>query len=43
MVNINYEISDELHRKAKSKAAITGITLKELIIKAINKEVNKNG
>lgn len=29
------DFPDELHREAKSKAALEGITLKELIIKAV--------
>ena len=31
MVNINYKISDELHRQLKIRAATTGETLKALV------------
>lgn len=44
MAHINYDIPDDIHRKAKSRAAIEGITLKEYIIKALKeKEVGSNG
>jgi predicted HicB family RNase H-like nuclease len=45
VINIR-DFPDELHREAKSKAALEGITLKELIIKAIDqyvKAVKKGG
>lgn len=32
---------NDLHRKAKSRAALDGITLKELIIKAITEYLKK--
>ena len=36
MTDVNLrEFPDELHREAKAKAALEGITLKELIIKAV--------
>ena len=36
MANINLrDFPDTLHREAKAKAALEGITLKELIIKAV--------
>jgi predicted HicB family RNase H-like nuclease len=34
VINIR-DFPDNLHREAKSKAALEGITLKELIIKAV--------
>ena len=42
MTNINIEIPDELHKKAKIVAAIEGVTLKELINKAIAEQLNKH-
>jgi plasmid stability protein len=35
MVNLNYEIPDELHRQLKVRAAEEGITLKELVIRLL--------
>jgi predicted HicB family RNase H-like nuclease len=36
MSNLNLrEFPDELHREAKAKAALMGISLKELIIRAV--------
>lgn len=40
MTNININIPDDLHKKAKQKALDKDITLKELIINSIEKEVN---
>ena len=34
-------IPDELHRKAKSEAALEGITLRELVLKAIEEYLKK--
>ena len=34
---INYEIPDDLHRKAKSAAALKGQTLKDFIIEALER------
>lgn len=42
MTNINIEIPDEIHKKAKILAAVQGITLKELINKAIIERINKS-
>jgi predicted HicB family RNase H-like nuclease len=39
MVNINIEIPDELHKRAKIAAALTDITLKEYIIRALEHHV----
>jgi predicted HicB family RNase H-like nuclease len=35
------EIPDDLHRKAKAAAALEGITLKDLVIKAIKEYLKK--
>lgn len=42
MTNINIEIPDEVHKKAKIVAAIEGITLKELINEAIAEKIGKH-
>ena len=39
-VNIR-DFPDELHRKAKSQAALQGISLKDLIIKAVTEYLKK--
>ena len=39
MVNINIEIPDELHKKAKLKSVVEDITLKEFIIKALEEKL----
>ena len=38
MVNINFSIPAELHKKLKIKAATQGITLKEFVINSIQKK-----
>ena len=35
------DFPEELHRKAKSEAALMGISLKELIIRALNEYLKK--
>ena len=37
------DFPDDLHRKAKAKAALMGISLKELIIRAITDYLKKKG
>ena len=37
------DFPDELHRKAKSEAALMGISLKELIIRALTDYIKKKG
>ena len=37
------DFPDSLHRKAKAKAALMGISLKELIIRAITEYLKKKG
>ena len=42
MATINLrDIPDELHRKARSAAALEGITLKKLVVKAIKEYLKK--
>jgi predicted HicB family RNase H-like nuclease len=36
------DFPEDLHRKAKAEAALMGISLKELIIRAITKYLKKN-
>lgn len=36
---MNYEIPDELHRRAKSAAALQGISLKDFLIAALEAAV----
>ena len=44
MTTINIrEFPEELHRKAKSEAALMGISLKELIIRALTEYLKKKG
>ncbi len=43
MVNINIEIPNNIHKKAKLKSVIEDTTLKEFIIKALEEKLkNKN-
>ena len=39
MARINIEINSELHKKAKIISAILGISLKDLVIKALDEEL----
>ena len=41
MVNINIEIPNDVHKKAKLKSVINNITLKEFIISAIEEKLKK--
>ena len=41
MVNINIQIPDELHKKAKIRCAIDEITLKDFIIDSIEKKLEE--
>lgn len=41
MVNINIQIPDDLHKKAKIKCAVDEVTLKEFIIDAIEDKLKK--
>ncbi len=40
---IHYEIPDDLHRKAKSAAALEGVTLKDFVVAALEAAVAKKG
>jgi predicted HicB family RNase H-like nuclease len=39
VARIHYEIPDQLHRQAKAKAALLGMTLKEFVIAALRAAV----
>ena len=39
MVRIHYEVPDEVHREAKAAAARLGITLREFVIRALERAV----
>jgi predicted HicB family RNase H-like nuclease len=43
MARIHYEVPDDLHRKAKSAAALQGITLKDFVIAALEQAVKQAG
>ena len=44
MATVNLrDFPDNLHREAKAKAALEGITLKDLIIKAVGDYLRKKG
>lgn len=42
VARIHYEIDDDLHRRAKSQAALKGITLKEYVETALAKAVKSD-
>lgn len=42
MPNVNIEIPEEVHKKIKILSATEGVSLKELIIKALEEEVKRN-
>ena len=42
MVNINFSIPAELHKKLKIKAAMEGITLKEFVIRSMEKKLGQS-
>ncbi|MBW3001067.1 toxin-antitoxin system HicB family antitoxin [Candidatus Woesearchaeota archaeon] len=41
MVNINIEVSDELHKKIKLASIMQDITLKEYVIKVLEKKAKE--
>ncbi len=41
VARMNYEIPDDLHRKAKSAAALAGMTLKDFVMAALEAAVAK--
>jgi len=38
-ININININSEIHKKAKIISAVLGISLKDMVIKAIEDEI----
>lgn len=38
---MNYEVPDDLHRRAKAAAALQGVSLKEFLIQALEEAVAK--
>lgn len=42
MGRININLPDELHRIAKSKAGLSGLTLQDFVIKCVKTEVDEN-
>jgi predicted HicB family RNase H-like nuclease len=43
MALINYELPDDLHRRAKAAAALRGVTLKDFVIDALEHAVKQAG
>jgi predicted HicB family RNase H-like nuclease len=41
-VNINIEVPDEVHKKIKILSAMKGISIKDLVVKALEEYVEKN-
>jgi predicted HicB family RNase H-like nuclease len=41
VARVHYEIPDDLHRRAKSAAALQGLTLREFVIRALADAVDK--
>jgi predicted HicB family RNase H-like nuclease len=41
VARIHYEIPDDLHRRAKSAAALEGVTLKEFLVRALEAETRR--
>lgn len=41
-MQLNYEIDDDLHRKAKVAAAEQGITLKQFVIEALRHSIEQH-
>jgi predicted HicB family RNase H-like nuclease len=41
LVRIHYEIPAELHRRAKAEAALSGSTLKEFVIRALEESIDR--
>ncbi len=40
---INYEIPDDVHRRAKAEAALRGMTLKDFLIEALEAHAQRPG
>jgi len=43
MVHVNIDFPEELHKRAKSKASLDGIRLKDFIIDSVKEKVEKIG
>ena len=43
MARINIELPEETHRRAKARAALKGMNLKDYIIKAIEEKTKNKG
>jgi predicted DNA binding CopG/RHH family protein len=41
LVNINIEVPDEIHKRIKILSAMQGIPIKELIVKALEENINE--
>lgn len=41
MALIHYDVPDDVHRRAKSAAALQGITLKDFVISALEEAVKR--
>jgi hypothetical protein len=41
IARVHYEIDDTLHRRAKSAAAMQGVTLREFVVRALEAAVEK--
>lgn len=41
VAHMNYEVPDDLHRRAKAAAAIEGVSLKDFLIRALEEAVAK--
>lgn len=41
VAHMNYEVPDELHRRAKAAAALQGVSLKDFLIQALEDAVAK--
>lgn len=41
VARIHYDIPDEVHRKAKSAAALQGVTLKDFLISALKDAIKR--
>lgn len=42
VANMNYSVPDELHRQAKSAAALKGVSLKQYVLDALAAAVEKD-
>lgn len=42
VANMNYSVPDELHRQAKSAAALKGVSLKQYVLDALSAAVERD-